>query len=166
MGDCGSRFLACSLAALAIQAGTPSGSGHVHALRSAPNLMLALLVPVTVLGIPIFDTTLVAVERALHGRPILPGYRDHSSHRMVGLGLSERRAVLLLYALTALFGALSLFATRLSLVAVTVLALLLFSGLMLLGLYLGFLKVYPEESRVPQDTRILPGRLIDKRYVL
>jgi UDP-GlcNAc:undecaprenyl-phosphate/decaprenyl-phosphate GlcNAc-1-phosphate transferase len=156
MGDCGSLFIGFSLAALAIQASN----------RAAPNLVLSLLVPVAVLAIPIFDTTLVAVVRFMNGRPIMPGFRDHSSHRMVSLGLSERSTVLIFYLLTALAGGLALAAARLPLVVVVLNAGLVFLGLTTLGLYLGFLKVYPEPEAAPSTVRFLRTRLFYKKQLL
>jgi UDP-GlcNAc:undecaprenyl-phosphate GlcNAc-1-phosphate transferase len=156
MGDCGSMFLGFSLATLALD-GTQ---------RSAPNLVLSLLVPVVVLAIPIFDTTLVSVSRVLHGRSVSQGGRDHSSHRLVALGLSERAAVLVFYALAAAFGVLALAATRLSLLAVLLLAVLLTLGLLVLGLYLGFLKVYKEKSEIPSHARLIGGSLRYKKQIL
>jgi len=54
--------------------------------------------PVLVLLIPIFDTTLVTLSRWFSGRRASQGGRDHSSHRLVAIGLSERAAVALLVA--------------------------------------------------------------------
>ncbi len=156
MGDCGSMFLGFTLAGMAV-AGTN---------RSAPNLALALLVPVSMLAIPIFDTTLVSVSRTLHGRSISQGGRDHSSHRLVALGLSERATVLVLYALTALFGCLALLASRYSLFVVAPVALLLFLCLFALGLYLGFLKVYEEDRPAPAQVRLLNSNYLHKKQVL
>jgi UDP-GlcNAc:undecaprenyl-phosphate GlcNAc-1-phosphate transferase len=156
MGDCGSMFLGFSLAALAVQ-GTQ---------RSASHLALSLFVPVAILAIPIFDTTLVSITRTLHGRSISQGGRDHSSHRLVDLGLSERGTVVVLYALTALFGGLALLATQLPLLVVGLLALLLFSALMVLGFYLGYLRIYPEEARVPEHIRIIGGHILFKRQLV
>ena len=56
---------------------------------------------------PIFDTTFVTVARTLAGRPISMGGRDHTSHRLVALGLSERAAVLLLYLVAVAAGAIA-----------------------------------------------------------
>lgn len=156
MGDCGSMFLGFSLAGLALD-GTQ---------RTAPNLVLTLLVPVAVLAIPIFDTTLVSVSRVLNGRSVSQGGRDHSSHRLVALGLSERGAVLVFYALTALFGGLALAATRVSLPVVSLLAVLLALGLLALGLYLGILKVYKEASEVPAHVRVIGGSLRYKKQMV
>jgi len=156
MGDCGSMFLGFSLAALAVQ-GTQ---------RTAPNLMLSMLVPVAVLAIPIFDTTLVSVARTLHGRSISQGGRDHSSHRLVALGLSERSTVLALYTLTAIFGGLALATTRMPLSGVLVVGAVAFMALMNLGLYLGFLKVYTEPSDAPAHVRLIGGMVQHKKQLL
>jgi len=157
MGDCGSLFLGFSLAALSLSA---SGT---H--RTAQSLVLSMLVPVVVLAIPIFDTALVSVARTLNGRSIAQGGRDHSSHRLVALGLSERGTVIALYVLTATFGALAVLTNHLPLLVVLLLAALLFTGLLGLGLYLGFLKVYSEEDRKPSRVRLIGGSLLYKRQL-
>ena len=60
--------------------------------------------PALILLVPILDTTLVTVSRMLSGRSAAQGGRDHSSHRLVAIGLSERAAVVVLWALAALGG--------------------------------------------------------------
>ncbi|HHP7239286.1 glycosyltransferase family 4 protein, partial [Longibacter sp.] len=95
MGDCGSLFLGYIVAALGLIIQTESVSAGPVAVS---------LVPLAVLAVPIFDTTLVTFVRKLSGRPISQGGRDHSSHRLVFLGLSERHAVLMLYGLSLLSG--------------------------------------------------------------
>src|SRR5204862_5774795 len=77
---------------------------------SASNLFLTLATPVLILGVPIFDTALVALNRKIHGRPVSQGGRDHSSHRLVALGLTQRKTVFLLWGLSTLFGLIALFA--------------------------------------------------------
>jgi len=74
------------------------GVGALVGLGNRVNLMLSLLMPVVILAIPIFDTTLVSVARTLHGRSISQGGRDHSSHRLFALGLSERATMLVMSA--------------------------------------------------------------------
>ena len=95
MGDSGSLLLGFTLAALTL------GREGVRASRS--DLLSVIAGPAFVLMIPIFDTTLVTVARLLSGRSPARGGRDHSSHRLVAIGLSERNAVLVLWML-ALFG--------------------------------------------------------------
>src|SRR5262249_54638015 len=97
MGDGGSLLLGFSVAALTLS------SAHQTAGRSA--VLSIIAAPVLVLLIPIFDTTLVTLSRWFSGRRASQGGRDHSSHRLVAIGLSERRAVALLWALAAIGGA-------------------------------------------------------------
>src|SRR6185503_2477782 len=93
MGDSGSMFIGFFLAGAALI--------NVAGGRSR-SFVPVLAVPILVLFIPIFDTTFVTILRKLSGRAASQGGRDHTSHRLVALGLSEKRAVLLLYALAAL----------------------------------------------------------------
>ena len=95
MGDCGSMFLGLTLAALAIQTSTAAGTAAAW----------AILFPCVALAVPIFDTAFVTVMRKLHGRAISQGGCDHTSHRLVRLGLSEPQAVLLLCGVSLLIGA-------------------------------------------------------------
>ena len=92
MGDCGSLFLGASLAILAV-AEPVSGNGGLASAVAIPTLLLL---------IPIFDTTFVTISRKLSARAVSTGGRDHTSHRLVALGFSERGAVLMLYALAGL----------------------------------------------------------------
>src|ERR1044072_6955462 len=95
MGDCGSMFLGFML----------SGTALLSATGRFRNLASVLLTPVLILMIPIFDTCMVTITRKLSGRKISQGGRDHTSHRLVALGLSERRAVLVVYLFGAVTGA-------------------------------------------------------------
>lgn len=85
MGDAGSLFLGFLLALIGIEV-------EFDALPQ-----VTFLVPVVVLGLPIFDTCLVVASRLRHGRSPFQGYRDHVSHRLVAIGLPVRVAVALLY---------------------------------------------------------------------
>lgn len=96
MGDSGSLMLGFSLATLTL--------GHEGVRGSRSDVLSVIAVPVFVLLIPIFDTTLVTVSRLLSGRSPAMGGRDHSSHRLVAIGLSERAAVFVLWALAAVGG--------------------------------------------------------------
>jgi UDP-GlcNAc:undecaprenyl-phosphate GlcNAc-1-phosphate transferase len=133
MGDCGSLFLGFYLASMALVGKPPGGSSRA---------LLAPAVPILILSVPIFDTTLVAVCRKRAGRAVSQGGRDHTSHRLVALGLSERQAVWLLYGLAALTGLLALgIRTLAPAISLTVTAAL--AGLMIwFGVYLARVKVY------------------------
>jgi len=144
MGDSGSMFLGFVLAGTALLADT----ARFRSLTSV------LLTPVLILMIPIFDTCFVTLARKLSGRPISRGGRDHTSHRLVALGISERRAVMMLYLFATCSGVLALAVRWLE--TTVVLALIpLFSLLVLfLGLYLGKVRVY-EEGAQPEGLRII-----------
>ena len=136
MGDCGSQFLGMSIAVIAV-IGT---SGHIS------NVIVTLAIPVLILGVPIFDTTFVTLVRRLKGQPISQGGKDHTSHRLVLLGLSERKTVLLLYLLSILFGLIALFYTRIDMIIVSILAVLALIVLFFFGVFLGETKNYSDKQ--------------------
>jgi UDP-GlcNAc:undecaprenyl-phosphate GlcNAc-1-phosphate transferase len=99
MGDSGSQLVGFALAAL----------GLTSSWRVAGSATVAtLILPILVLAVPILDTALVTVVRLLEGRPIYRGGRDHSSHRLVRYGLSEKHAVALLVLIATCIGGSSL----------------------------------------------------------
>jgi UDP-GlcNAc:undecaprenyl-phosphate GlcNAc-1-phosphate transferase len=95
MGDMGSMVLGFLLAVLAIKL-----DFKVPASRQ----IVTWMVPVVVLGFPIFDTTLVVFTRLRERRSPMKGGKDHTSHRLASLGLSHRVTVLILYAICAALG--------------------------------------------------------------
>ncbi len=98
MGDCGSHLLGSFLACATLVSTSSAGS------KLAP----VAAIPVVLMLIPIFDTAFVTVSRGLAGRSAFLGGRDHTSHRLVALGIGERKAVLVLYGLTFAGGAVAL----------------------------------------------------------
>lgn len=153
MGDCGSMFIGFFLASSALL--------H-HAAGRSRSLLPVLAVPVLVLAIPIFDTVLVTVLRKMAGRPASQGGRDHTSHRLVALGLSERRAVWLLYGLAMVAGVLA-FAVRSLQLDVSMALIGVFSlGLVFLGIHLARVKVYDKEERAREGA--LVAFLVDVSY--
>jgi UDP-GlcNAc:undecaprenyl-phosphate GlcNAc-1-phosphate transferase len=86
MGDSGSYLLGYVLATTALVGPTGKATTAV-----------SLLVPVVALGVPIFDTLFAMVRRALERRSLFSPDRGHIHHRLIDLGLTHRRAVLILY---------------------------------------------------------------------
>ena len=156
MGDCGSMFVGFFLASSALV--------NVSGGRSR-SFLPVLAVPILVLFIPIFDTTFVTILRKLSGRAASQGGRDHTSHRLVALGMSERHAVWMLYGFAALSGVLAVVVQRVKL-DVSLAAIAGFTILLtLLGVYLSGVKVYDETA----DEQALKGKalyafLIDVSY--
>ena len=93
LGDSGSLFIGFLLGGLV--AATEAGQRVPFSF---------VLLPLLVLAVPIFDTTLVTLARKLSGRPASQGGTDHTAHRLVALGFSEVRAVVFLYVLAGLAG--------------------------------------------------------------
>jgi len=102
MGDAGSLLLGFILAALGLIVGFPTSREHS-----------AWIIPVGILAVPIFDTTLVTISRWRRGLRLTDGGRDHTSHRLVKLGLSVRQAAATIYLAVLLCGAGSLLAALL-----------------------------------------------------
>lgn len=89
LGDTGSLFLGYVLAATSLLGATVKSSTAV-----------ALLVPVIALGVPIMDTLLAMMRRALARQSMFVADRGHIHHKLLELGLTHRRAVLILYGLS------------------------------------------------------------------
>jgi UDP-GlcNAc:undecaprenyl-phosphate GlcNAc-1-phosphate transferase len=101
MGDAGSMFLGMMLAILCLQ------------LRFRENVnFVTWMVPVFIMGLPIFDMVLVVVSRMRrHVNPLTTPGKDHVSHRLLEMGLSQREAVLSLYLMAGALGIIALFIT-------------------------------------------------------
>src|SRR5579862_6025227 len=104
MGDGGAMFLGFLMATLGLKI-RPEGA----------HFPVSWLVPVLILGVPIFDTSLVSISRARRGLlPFTSPGKDHTAHRLSNLGLGHRGAVLILYCLASLYGALALLVPQVS----------------------------------------------------
>jgi UDP-GlcNAc:undecaprenyl-phosphate GlcNAc-1-phosphate transferase len=137
MGDCGSMFVGFFLASSVLLTQVGGRSRGVVSV---------LAVPVLILFVPIFDTTFVTILRKIWGRKASEGGRDHTSHRLVALGLSERNAVLMLYGLAVLAGAISLFVRELQPTQSIALIAIFVLILTIIGVYLSKVKVYKEQE--------------------
>lgn len=94
MGDSGAMLLGFLMATLGVKL-RPVSLQH----------RTLWLVPVLILGVPIFDTTLISISRLRRGfLPFTTPGKDHTAHRLSNVGLGQRGAVLLLYTAGAIFG--------------------------------------------------------------
>ena len=101
------------------------------------------LSPVLILGVAIFDTTLVTILRFVHRRMPWQGGKDHSSHRLVSiLGGSEKRAVLVLYGIGILAGGLGLIVGELSSLWAIIITFAFSVGMIILGVRLSKVECY------------------------
>ena len=146
MGDSGSLFLGFTLAVLAI-ARQPQAS-NVFAVMGVPALLFLL---------PILDTTLVTVTRILRGQSPVQGGRDHTSHRLIAFGLSERQTLFVLFCIALISGIVAIGVETLDYWLSLAIVPLLVLSLALLAAYLGRLKVVtaPSSSQSSAITRLM-----------
>ncbi len=97
LGDCGSLFIGFMLSALALQGA-----------QKAPTA-IAVAIPVVSFGLPILETMLSVLRRLISGKPVFTADREHIHHKLLQLGMSHRKVVIVLYAVSAVFALLSLF---------------------------------------------------------
>ena len=145
MGDTGSLFIGLMVGGLNVIGDWPYSRGTVA----------VLLLPVMLLLVPLFDTAFVTVARTMAGRSVAQGGRDHTSHRLVALGMSERGAVLALYAMALASGAVAVLSYRYGLPYTATLAALLVAGLGVLTAKLALQRVYPERNTNSGMVRVL-----------
>ena len=155
MGDAGSLFLGACLAGLAVC--TPN--------QGTRSVVSVLFVPLSIVAVPILDTVLVTITRTLAGRAISQGGRDHSTHRLVALGLAERHVALLLYAFATIGGLVAISLTDVGRGTGLLVCAAFLVSLSLLAAYLGRMRVYQSESDAPQKaiTLLVADLLYKKR---
>jgi UDP-GlcNAc:undecaprenyl-phosphate GlcNAc-1-phosphate transferase len=152
MGDSGSQVLGFVLA----------GMGLMASYREAGTTIATLVLPILILAIPILDTALVTVMRLRSGRSVTQGGRDHTSHRLVYRGLSEKRAVAFLVAVSAGLGLTSLAYAVLDSGRITTVGVLVtFALLLQFAVFLSGTAATPDESGLSSRTRLLVDTLVD-----
>ena len=97
LGDCGSLFIGFMLSALALEGAEKSPT------------IVAVAIPVVSFGLPILETILSVFRRLISGKPVFTADREHIHHKLLKLGMSHRKVVIVLYAVSAVFALLSLF---------------------------------------------------------
>lgn len=102
LGDSGALFVGFLLAALAVL-GTQKATTAV-----------AVLTPILAFGLPVVDTGVTMARRLVGRRPIFQGDSEHIHHMLLARGWSQRRVVLILYAVCAVFGLLAALFTKTS----------------------------------------------------
>jgi len=95
LGDAGSMLNGFLLACMGVLFAQKNSSPH------------ALLVPILILSYPIFDITFVTFTRLREGRKFYQGGKDHSTHRMVKMGIKQQHTIWSIYLFCLLLGALA-----------------------------------------------------------
>lgn len=136
MGDSGSLFIGFMLSSIVL----------VPEIKLPGQLLQVIIIPVLIFLIPIFDTSYVVLTRKLAGLEVMKGGKDHTSHRLVRVGMSERGAVLVIYSITILSGILAYLSKFVSIYVYIELIFLFIITLVFLGVYLSKIKVYDVEN--------------------
>jgi UDP-GlcNAc:undecaprenyl-phosphate GlcNAc-1-phosphate transferase len=154
MGDSGSLFLGFVLAVLSLD------------IRFSNFTPGSFVVPVLIVGVALFDTTLVSITRMLHGRTPLQGGLDHVSHRLVFIGLSTRTAVCVLYLAAVALGSIGLVITRVDRTSALVLSGLVALFALVSGFVLAQVPVYREAGNARPPTPRAADRVrADHKYI-
>ncbi|MCJ7771912.1 MAG: glycosyl transferase [Desulfobacterales bacterium] len=136
MGDSGSLLIGFSMSMLSLY----------YFETGATNIISLYAVPILILMVPIFDTTMVTFIRILSGRKASVGGKDHTSHRLVIMGFSEKGAVLFLYGIAFFTGISSLFVSINDTFTSPTVIIPVAISIVLMGIYLSQLRVYPEKE--------------------
>ena len=157
MGDSGSQLSGFVLATL----------GMMASYKEAGTTIATVALPVLILAIPILDTTLVTALRLRSGRSVTQGGRDHTSHRLVYRGLSERKAVFFLVAVSAAIGATSLAYAVLDSGRITTIGVLVtFALLLQFAAFLSSVSAAPGESGLSARASLLVDTLVDGALIV
>ncbi len=154
MGDCGSLMIGFGISLLSL--GLPAMSGG--------NTTSIIAVPVMISMVPILDTTMVTLVRLLSGRKASTGGRDHTSHRLVLMGFSEKKAVLFLYGVGMVSGIAALYVSRSDTFTSPSVIIPVILSMLLMGIYLSQLRVYPEKEFSVLRGRTFTPILIELTY--
>ncbi len=92
MGDTGALFLGYTLAVISV-----SGVFKMHTV-------ISFMIPLSIFGLPLFDTTFAFARRILHGRSPFSADRGHLHHRLIDIGFNQKQSVRILYAICAILG--------------------------------------------------------------
>lgn len=163
MGDSGSMFLGYCLAVISL-----TGTA-----RHISNLIITMLIPVLILSVPIFDTIFVMILRLIQKRGIFEGGKDHTSHHLVTLGISQKKTVVLLYSISLLFGLIGILFFKFNAFVISVLSILAIVILLFFGFFLfegtyyrDRLKILPWQVSGKKDKTILAGVFLHKRRII
>lgn len=125
MGDTGALFLGFVLSYISIDG----------IMKSAA--LLTIVIPVLILGVPVFDTAFAMVRRKLSGKSIVEADKGHLHHRLLKKGLSQKQTVIVLYTISAIFGILANIISRYSPIVGLIISIFVFIIVIILGFITG-----------------------------
>ncbi len=154
MGDSGSLVIGVSLSLLTL----------CYSESTSTNKISLIAVPILLLLVPIFDTLLVSTIRILSGRKASVGGKDHTSHRLVFMGFNEKNTVLFLYSVSIISGISAIFVSRTDSLTSPAVIIPIALSILLMGIYLAQLRVYPEKEFSVLRNKSYTPILIDITY--
>ena len=95
-GESGSAFMGFMIAVISL-------------LGFKGTLLTSLIVPLSIIAIPILDTLFAIIRRMIKGQPIFQADKDHLHHQFLKMNFSQRKTVLIIYFIDALFSLVSIF---------------------------------------------------------
>lgn len=128
LGDTGAQLLGFLLSSIAI----------IGAIKSATAITLA--VPIIALGVPIYDTLFAIIRRKINGKPIMQADKGHLHHRLLALGYSQKKAVIIMYIISTVLGFLSILAATMSSKTSYIFMIIVIIILFYIAIKLGFIK--------------------------
>ena len=153
MGDSGSLLIGALLA----------GLGAIYPTTATASIVSVMFVPAVIVVIPLLDTMLVTVARTLAGRSISVGGRDHSTHRLAAMGLSQRGVALLLYGFAIAGGLLALILRGTPTTVGLPIGALFLVAMLIGAAYLGKLHSYDDTDAPKGRVTLLVSNLLHKR---
>ncbi|EGY80202.1 MAG: MraY family glycosyltransferase [Peptoniphilus sp.] len=128
MGDTGALFLGFMLSYISIEGIMKSAAA------------LTIIVPVLILGVPVFDTTFAMVRRKLSGKKIMQADKGHLHHRLLALGLTQKQTVLILYVISVIFGLLAIVVAEVDAKMGLFISALVIAAIIVMGIFSGMFK--------------------------
>ncbi|MDV3428755.1 MAG: undecaprenyl/decaprenyl-phosphate alpha-N-acetylglucosaminyl 1-phosphate transferase [Bacillota bacterium] len=128
LGDTGAQLLGFLLSSIAI----------IGAVKSATAITLA--VPIIVLGVPIYDTAFAIIRRKINGKPIMQADKGHIHHRLLALGFSQKKVVIIMYLISGSLGLISILASTMSSKASYIFMITIIIILSIIAIKLGLIK--------------------------
>ncbi|MBL7574468.1 UDP-GlcNAc:undecaprenyl-phosphate GlcNAc-1-phosphate transferase [Peptoniphilus asaccharolyticus DSM 20463] len=128
MGDTGALFLGFMLSYISVEGIMKSAAA------------LTIIVPVLILGVPVFDTTFAMIRRKLSGKKIMQADKGHLHHRLLALGLTQKQTVLTLYVISIIFGLLAIVVAKVDAKTGLFISALVIAGIIVMGIFSGMFK--------------------------
>lgn len=149
MGDTGSTFLGFTLGVISIQ-----GLMKTYAT-------ISIVIPVLVLGLPLFDTTFAILRRLIKRKPIMAPDRGHLHHRLIDMGFSQRQSVVTMYAVSGALGLAAIVLADKGALSAVVLVIALSVFVIAGSRYMNEIDDGPEDKKEVEEEKV-PGLSIQK----